>query len=460
MSSLLNKKWLKRTILIGTILFIAIQFIRPDLHNTPSGSRPNTPAQVTEILQRSCYDCHSTETKLKWFDQIAPAYWLVADHIKKGREALNFSNWDSLQPGEQKAKLWESFNQMMTGNMPLSSYTQIHTDARVSSQDLQTMKDYLTTLVPHQVADTAKINAADRQFIAWFAQQIINKSVQPTLNGINYPSEYAGWQAVTTTERFDNATMRVIYGNPVAISAIKEHKTNPWPDGAIFAKIAWSQLADSAGYTRPGEFIQAEFMIKDSKKYASTDGWGWGRWRGNNLKPYGKNAAFTTECMNCHKPMQKNDFVFTIPLDLTATAGKSFDNPLERKVITTRIDKKQQTMSVLYGNEFAVEYAKHPATVPPGSAPGTPAGHISPGSSEFSLVTWSQREDPHWFGAKIPGAILSIETLTCTEKPDHNINTSYARYTGQELQLTVNDDSTFVRKRIQEILSFRASVKL
>jgi hypothetical protein len=59
-----------------------------------------------------------------------------------------------------------------------------------------------------------------------------------------------------------------------------------------------------------------EFMIKDSHKYASTEGWGWGRWKGMQLQPYGKTALFTTECTNCHKPLQASDFVFTLPLNL------------------------------------------------------------------------------------------------------------------------------------------------
>ena len=66
----------------------------------------------------------------------------------------------------------------------------------------------------------------------------------------------------------------------------------------------------------PGNFIQVEFMIKDAKKYASTAGWGWARWKGNDLKPYGNTATFTTECVSCHNPVKNNDYVFTPPLSL------------------------------------------------------------------------------------------------------------------------------------------------
>jgi hypothetical protein len=108
--------------------------------------------------------------------------------------------------------------------------------------------------------------------------------------------------------------MRVILGNDVAIRAIAENHINPWPDGAIFAKVAWSQQPDGNGLVRTGAFQQVEFMIRDSKKYAATTGWGWGRWRGTDLKPYGQNAKFTDECISCHAPVRSNDNVYTTPL--------------------------------------------------------------------------------------------------------------------------------------------------
>ncbi len=87
-----------------------------------------------------------------------------------------------------------------------------------------------------------------------------------------------------------------------------------WPDGTVFAKVTWAQAApDEKGVVKTGKFVQTELMIKDSQKYASTDGWGWGRWRGDDLKPYGKDAAFQNECTGCHEPVRKNDFVYTMP---------------------------------------------------------------------------------------------------------------------------------------------------
>ncbi len=65
---------------------------------------------------------------------------------------------------------------------------------------------------------------------------------------------------------------------------------------------------------RTGEFKQVEFMIKDSRKYAATKGWGWARWLGADLHPFGQTSDFAESCVSCHKPLGATDFVFTAPL--------------------------------------------------------------------------------------------------------------------------------------------------
>ena len=107
------------------------------------------------------------------------------------------------------------------------------------------------------------------------------------------------------------------------------------------------------------------------------------------MKPYGKDASFVTECMNCHRPLDKTDHTFTFPLVDTMNLAK--------KVITTFINRKDSTMSTLYGNDIAVQNARK----------GQPYG----AGAVVSLVTWLQREDPHWFGGRIPAALSYIETL-------------------------------------------------
>ncbi|HTD41692.1 MAG TPA: heme-binding domain-containing protein, partial [Mucilaginibacter sp.] len=296
------------------IVFLGLQFIRPEIKNPPVTGDLQAPQNVKNILQRACYDCHSNETNLRWYDKIAPAYWLVANHVKEGRADLNFSNWANLAPADQKAKLWESVNQVILGAMPVKSYTSVHPEAKISKDDLSVLKQYLAGMVHSKPADTATINATDKQYQQWQKGAFSNSNLPKALNGIAYIPDYKNWQPISSSERFDNGTMRVIFGNDVAIKAIKDHQFKPWPNGTTFAKVAWGQLEDKDGNVHTGEFKQIEYMIKDDKKYANTGGWGWARFKTPKMVPYGKDIMFTNECINCHQPVKDNDLVFTFPI--------------------------------------------------------------------------------------------------------------------------------------------------
>jgi hypothetical protein len=392
-----KQKWIVGLIFL-VIIFTGIQFIRPEIKYPPVTGDLSAPPEVKAIIERSCYDCHSNETNLKWFDQIAPASWLVADHVKKGRLALNFSNWDSLAPADQKGTLYLSLNQILFKEMPRSDYTLLHPHAKISDNDITVLKDYLTSISPVKTADTSRLNAAEKQYNSWINKAAASPDVKPVLNGIAYIGDYSNWKAISTTNRFDNNTLRVIFGNDIAVRAIQQQHTNPWPDGTVFAKVAWEKLTDADGNSHTGEFKQVEFMIKGTEKYKSTAGWGWARWKGMDLKPYGKTVLFATECVNCHKPLKDIDYVFTNPQSLK-------EDPLKWKVISSVVDNKNKTMSTLYGNDIAFQYARHPN-----------AGAY-PEQSELALVTWNQKADEHWFGANIPAQIKTIEKVKFNPQP-------------------------------------------
>ena len=131
----------------------------------------------------------------------------------------------------------------------------------------------MTSLAPKQKPDTAKVSAYNKQLQQVVHTQASKVSFPTAPNGISYIPDYKNWKPISSTERFDNGTMRIIFGNDIAVKAAKEHKTNPWPDGTIIAKVAWDQIIDSDGNVTTGAFKQVEYMIKDSKKFASTKGW-------------------------------------------------------------------------------------------------------------------------------------------------------------------------------------------
>jgi hypothetical protein len=306
------KKFLVISVAVAVVILLALQFFRLEIDNPPVTGDLEAPQDVKAIFMRACYDCHSNATNIRWYDKIQPVYWQVAADVREGRKGLNFSHWDQLAPGDRKAKLWEAVNQIEAGAMPISSYQIVHPESKVSKQELSKLKAYLLGQVHSMPNDTAKLHYRDKQL------GTINNEKQNdlpvSLNGITYIPDYKNWQVISTSDRFDNGTIRVIYGNSVAVNAVKHGKNNPWPDGAIFAKAAWDKLDDGNGHVTAGAFKQVEFMIKDAKKYKATNGWGFARFKTPKLTPYGKTAMFTTECINCHKPMKDNDLVFTFPI--------------------------------------------------------------------------------------------------------------------------------------------------
>jgi hypothetical protein len=301
-------KVLASAVVVG---FLAIQFIRPAISHPPVTAEIQAPEPVKQILRNSCYNCHSNETSLPWFDQVAPAYWLVAYDVKTARTHLNFSEIGKLPPAAQKGMLYEAVNQIALGAMPLPRYLHVHPDAAITPAQLATLKDYLQPFAP-QPAPAPEPQAAAAPELQPTGPP---SPVENEPNGHAFLPDYKNWKPISSTDRGDNHTMRVILGNDIALRAIADKKIQPWPDGAAFAKVAWQEAPDARGILRPGKFVQVELMVKDQTRYAATAGWGWGRWRGTDLKPYGKDAHFDNECVSCHRPVRDNDWVYTMPIE-------------------------------------------------------------------------------------------------------------------------------------------------
>ncbi len=145
------------------------------------------------------------------------------------------------------------------------------------------------------------------------------QKVKPNLNNISIPENYKDWRVISSSHRTDNHSVRIILGNDIAIKAARDKQTNPWPDGTILAKLVWKQMNEknwsSAIAPDPEQFIHAEFMFKDSKKYAKNGtGWGWARWLGKQQIPYGNKQDVDQSCRACHTPVKERDWVFTTPI--------------------------------------------------------------------------------------------------------------------------------------------------
>ncbi len=143
-------KLLKKILLGLLIVFIAIQFIRP-AHNTSGQLLPtditktlNVPDKILDVLKNSCYDCHSNNTRYPWYINIQPMGWIMANHIKDGKADLNLSDFGSYSKRKQANKLRAIAKSINDGSMPISSYTIMHTDAKLSEENKKNITNWVT----------------------------------------------------------------------------------------------------------------------------------------------------------------------------------------------------------------------------------------------------------------------------------------------------------------------------
>jgi hypothetical protein len=132
------------------------------------------------------------------------------------------------------------------------------------------------------------------------------------------PPGYRDWKLVSVAHEEGNLNdIRAILGNDTAIKAYREEKL-PFPEGTIIARIAWRYVASEENnkvFGHPQSFVPGpatdwylQFMVKDSKKYAATGGWGFAQFNKDG-KP--ADEAPLKTCFPCHEAIKARDFVFT-----------------------------------------------------------------------------------------------------------------------------------------------------
>lgn len=133
-------RWARRVLVFLGVAAVAIQFVRPDHANPPVNAAhsllPHAPADIRAILDRSCRDCHSNETRWPAYSQVAPMSWMVASHVHEGRDRFNYSEWTTIDSDEQDKLLGGMCTLSKRGRMPLPSYLLIHRAARLSPSDV------------------------------------------------------------------------------------------------------------------------------------------------------------------------------------------------------------------------------------------------------------------------------------------------------------------------------------
>ena len=131
------------------------------------------------------------------------------------------------------------------------------------------------------------------------------------------PDGYRDWRLISVAHEEGNLhSFAAILGNDVAIKAYREG-TLPFPDGTVIAALHWRHVPSEENNKVFGRFqsfvagppTNVQFMVKDSKKYAATGGWGFGHFNGREDKPAGK--AVLQTCFACHQKIKDHDLVFT-----------------------------------------------------------------------------------------------------------------------------------------------------
>ena len=121
------------TLGVGLLVFgLAIQLVPVPRDNPPVESEVPATEAVRSILRRSCYDCHSNESRWPWYAYLAPISWWVAYDVHEAREHMNFSTWARYDAKEQAKHLEEAWEE---GEMPLFYYLWLHPDHKLSASD-------------------------------------------------------------------------------------------------------------------------------------------------------------------------------------------------------------------------------------------------------------------------------------------------------------------------------------
>ena len=126
-----------------TACFILIQFIPVERDHPLIRADLKVPPEVKAILKRSCYDCHSQETRWPWYSYVAPVSWMISDDVRKGRKHLNFTMWDQYSDKKKEIVKDHIYEEVNGGTMPLPIYLTMHPEARFTEEDIKILSKWL-----------------------------------------------------------------------------------------------------------------------------------------------------------------------------------------------------------------------------------------------------------------------------------------------------------------------------
>jgi hypothetical protein len=142
----MNRVRVKRVILGLAVLLVLIQLVQPKRTNPPViesrslMAHVQVPPQVQMILQRSCFNCHSSSTVWPWYSYVAPVSWLIADDVNQSRTHINFQDWEAQEsPKEATEHLGLICEEVRNRDMPPLDYRIVHRNAQLSDEEVKTV---------------------------------------------------------------------------------------------------------------------------------------------------------------------------------------------------------------------------------------------------------------------------------------------------------------------------------
>ncbi len=141
------------------VLLIAIQFFQTDktailsIKENHFVSIEKASPEIENLLQQSCYDCHSYTVHYPWYSYVAPVSWWVKHHVNEGLGELNLSTWNNYSAKKREHKLKEMIEEIEEGEMPLSSYTLIHANAKLTATQKAQLVAWLKETKSHYVGE-------------------------------------------------------------------------------------------------------------------------------------------------------------------------------------------------------------------------------------------------------------------------------------------------------------------
>lgn len=142
----------KKILIALLVVLIIIQFFHPPRNQNPVvtghtlASLYFTPTTVKAVLEASCNDCHSNNTVYPWYSKLQPVDWWMTNHVNEGKAELNFDEFATYSLRRQYRKTEEMIEQVKEQEMPLNSYTWIHKNAILNTEQKDALIDWATSI--------------------------------------------------------------------------------------------------------------------------------------------------------------------------------------------------------------------------------------------------------------------------------------------------------------------------